>query len=345
MKTKLYPILIVLSMLIFGLVACNNDNPTPTDNPYAPEGKMFLPVLSHKPDMEKIELIEKGRTGRLEKKLPADPDNDRDYILYEYSYKGMKVKSIQYLIHPTKGTLLEAIAVIRKDGSTLKDYEELLKKRGFNDSHILAKRYSSLAKEDDTLFAVIRSDEEVEEFTFRQFGRQTEAQATFAKFNDEWDTAIENPLFTYLKIKEVEDSKGSKLIKTELMEYGEHKGHVKIAIFGMAEAERPMLYRVYLFNVEPGTPANMLGTCKEMLFCYDDPKLGFYEDDIQDEDIPTREFLDLYKKAGYTDILYREHYSFKNQDKKLVHGVKTMTFDEFREEPLLVIKLHKEGLL
>ena len=346
MKTKLYPILIVLSAVILGLTACTDDNQPSSDTPYAPEGKMFLPVLTHKPDMDKIEQIEKIRTGRLEKKLPADPANGQDHILYEFSYKGMKVKSIQYLIHPTKGILLEARAVVRKEGSTLEDFVKLLKKQGFEDKHILAKRFSGLAGEkEDGLFALIRPEDEEDTFIFRQFGKQSGDQVTLSSLNTEWDGVIENPFFTYPKIKEMEDRKGSTLIKTELVEHGEYKGYISIAIFGMAESERPMLYRVYLFDVVKDISGGLIGTCKEVSFYYDSPALAFYTDDIQGISIPTREFLDLYKKAGYDAIRYNKHYAFKNTEKGLVHGVKSVIFEGFKDESLLAIKLHKERML
>ncbi|SPY34874.1 Uncharacterised protein [Porphyromonas cangingivalis] len=342
MKTKLNPILTVLLIILtFGFVACDNDNPIPTDNPYAPEGMMFLPVLRHKPDMEKINQIEKTRTGRLEKKIPADPDNNQNYTLYEYSYKGMEIKSIQYLIHPTKGTLLEAKVTVRKEDSTLKDYKELLKKKGFNDEHILAKRFSSLAGEiEDGLFALIRSDEDEDVLTFRQFGKQTEAHPTLASFNEEWDEIIGNRYFSHEKIKEKEDEKGSHLAKTVIVEHGKHKGRIKAAFFAVAETERPMLYRIYVFDLD--SENEKFGTCKELLFCYDDPALGFYVDAIQKESIPTGEFLSLYKKAGYNTISYDEDYKFKNSEKKLTHAVRSMIFEELRKESILMIKLYKE---
>lgn len=184
MNAKTIKIIVWLLILTFGTVACKKLNAPMEDDPYTPvtEGRVFLPILVNKPDMDKVKKVEEGRNGYLLEKLAPNPDKGQNYILYKFEYKEMDIQQVHYLIHPETGVLLKVIMQFPSKNSTLSKCLALIGKQGFDDEHILAKRYSALARERDALF-VMRHEKEgsMMQIKFGQFGKQPSALPTISE--------------------------------------------------------------------------------------------------------------------------------------------------------------------
>lgn len=329
MKIKLFQKLLWLLALSFGLIACKKNEATKPIDPYAPvtEGKVFLPVLVHKPDMEKVKKVEEGRNGHLEKIKPDAEIHDLSCNLYEFSYTGMDVKNVSYYINKDSGVLVGAYLEIEHEA--LSKITDLSKKHGFDDSHFLAKRHSGLARGGDEGVFVFCAD--WSRLSFEQFGKQPSAMPAVSKIPD--SDYIKNLLEQkYDYISNLERARGSELFKEHKKQSGINKGQVVFAIFKLNLSEMPQdTYITYFFYWEEGAaPADRLGKCHKIDYYFKEPSLGYYRDKISGLVIPTQEFLDLCKNTGYEwdSLLSHEGERFVNQAAGLYMVSERSLFDE-----------------
>ncbi|GAD07520.1 hypothetical protein HQ45_00515 [Porphyromonas crevioricanis] len=355
MNAKIIKLFGWLLIFTLGTIACKkSDEPNKPDDPividpYTPvtEGRVFMPVLMNKPDMDKVTEVEKSRSGSLVEKLAPNPDEGKNYILYKFEYREMDIRQVHYQIHPKTGVLLKVIMQFPSKKSTLLNCLALISKQGFNDDHILAQRYSALAREKDALFTMHYKKEGggTMKIMFDQYGKQPSALPTIPKLpSEEYDIVLEDRFFSFGRIKGAEKNLGNTLKATIEEESGKHKGKVKYAIFSLKAEEAPMTHRGYFFDWEEDTAPDKLGLCCEILFFYKHPSLGYYVDDIRKKTIPTREFYDLCKKNGCEWLEEcPDGDFFINKKKKVVLVARKIQFDDISPNDILAINIFKSN--
>lgn len=332
MKTKLFQHSIVwLLAFSIGLVACKKDDGPETQDPYAPitEGRIFLPVLAPTVDMDKVKKVEEKRNGKLEKMTPADPKAKRDYDLYQFIYDDKDIGEVQYHVHMTSKILLKVAVKVRNEA--IPKLQDLAKKNGFDETHFISKMFSKLSRERDALFLLsIRKTGGVTWFVFDQYGKQPKPMPTIKEIDKKWDEKIENSLFKYARVKQIEEGTfGGRLLETKKVTYGKHKGKIRYAKFRAKSDEYPMIIRGYFFDWDEELSDGNAGWISEIIYVYDDPALGFYQDNIKKVDIPTKEMLALLAKEGYVFYEARgKAYFFKNERKKQIYVLRTQGFDD-----------------
>lgn len=350
MKAKVFLPLIWVLLLTLGMAACKKDNapkPTPVEDPYTPitEGNVFLPVLVHQPDMDKVVETEKSRGGTLVEKLA--PDAERDYTLYRFQYKDMSIREACYRIHPKTGVLLQVSMYFPKKKATLGKCRTLLAKHGFDNSLILAKRHNGLARDKGALFLFMEGEYKGEtHLIFRQFGAQLSEMPTIAKLPDEeYGDVLGNKFYSSTKIKQREIGAGNTLKEEKEVTYGKHKGKVWYALFSLKDAEAPMSFREYFFDWEEDTPDEQLGQCHKIIFIYEEPSLGYYTDNIRKVILPTREFHALCQQAGYEWFrpVGQVGDSFLNTNKNLQLVSRKIQFDDISPNDIFAINLFQNA--
>lgn len=348
MKVKVFQNLMLAFCFVLVLSACKKPDapvvPEPdlpiVEDPYQTitENKVLLPILIREPDMDKVIEAEKKRGGTLLEKLLPDPKKGGGYVLYRFGYEKMDVKELHYRIDPESGVLLKAIVKFPSNQTTLAKCLALSSKHGFNDEHVLAKLCSGLVRDKSTLFVIEQEKKEGEDWLeFIQYGKQPQAFPTIKEIPSEYGEMLENSLYSFTRIKQVELNAGNELKRTEEQEYGKHKGKVRYALFELNEKEAPMTHRGYFFEWQDDTPENKLGQCFEIIFIYNEPTLGYYTDDIRKASIPTKEFYSLCQRKGFEWRLRRENGidDFYNKEKKLRIISRTPTFNDINPEKML----------
>ena len=293
MKTKLFKKLLWLLALSLGLMSCKkNETPKPIDS-YVPvtEGKVFLPVLTNKPNMDKVEKTEAGRNGKREKVT----NNVKMYgflcQIYEFSYTGMDVENASYILRQRDGLLL-GVKFENIEEEKVAEIKALAKKNGFNDSHILAKRFSDLARDSaEGLFRLMYYTDK-KDLVFWQYGKQPSAMPTLSQFptNDFINTRLGH---YYDEINNIETGQESTVVKE--LKAGDKVEYVLFKIKDTAEWPSDS-HRGYFFNWRT---EGSDGKCHGFQYIFKEPSVGYYRDDIWKEVIPTKEFLNLCKKEGY----------------------------------------------
>ena len=318
MKTKLIQKLLWLLALSLGLMSCKkNETPKPID-PYVPvtDGKVFLPVLLNKPDMEKVKKVEEGRGGTLKKVMNDVKEYGFSCQIYEFSYTGMDVENASYILRQRDGLLL-GVNFENIEENKVAEIKALAKKKGFNDSHILAKRFSDLARDSaEGLFRLMYYADK-KELVFWQYGKQPSDMPTLSQLptNDFINTRLEQ---YYNEINNIEISQESTVVKE--LKAGDKVEYLLFKIKDTAEWPSGS-HRGYFFNWRT---EGSDGKCYGFQYIFKEPSVGYYRDDIWKEVIPTKEFLNLCKKEGYE---WSECYMENIEGKYVVLG------DRFVKDP------------
>lgn len=339
MKTKFIQPLIWALAFALALPACDKDNGTEPNDPYTPpaEGKVFMPVLVHKVDMEKVKETEKARGGHLDKMVPADLSKDRDYDTYTFKYEGKEVEEIKYEVQTQDKTLLMAKVKVSSN-SGVEKMNNLLKKKGFNDDHILAKMLESdltRESEDDLFVCKTQSDAPGKWFNFEQYEKQRKTMPTIKNLNEGWYDFMKNQAFKLAQVRnfEIEDNNGQ-LLEEKKKSYGKYEGQIIFAKFRPNEKYGSQILRGYFFDWDEETSAEEAGYINEIIFIYTDPALGHYKDPRHDLSIPTRELLALLKKGGFEfDKNDRNMLFFKRNDsgKTLSYVLRSIGFQDVED--------------
>lgn len=304
MKIKFFKKIVWLLALVLGLTACKKNNPHGPIDPYAPvtEGKIFLPVLTHKPDMNKVKEIEKGRKGKFVEKKSIDVE-EVNYEEHVFSYTDMDVQTVSYIIETKSGLLYEVRLKIDGEEKSSK-IAELVKKQGFNSGHIFAGVFGRPVREREDAIFYVDYNKAGKTFNFFQVGKQPSPKPTLSELPDqEYMKYLLNKDYSFDKIKEEEEKgKSSEFLEAAslLVQEGKNKGKVEFALFKLNESNSlPMVYRGYGFIWDDNAAPERLGQCQSLFFLYQDYSLAFYLDELSRNILPTKEFYNLCRKAGY----------------------------------------------
>lgn len=202
MKTKIIQNFIWLLALSMGLMVSCKDNDSRPDDPYDPpsDKSLFLPVLVHAVDMEKLKEAEEARGGRLIQKTPADPSRGRVHHVYVFEYTDKDVKATRYEIYYKDKRLSRAIQKVTTDAAQ-EDLKALLKEKDFSEDHVLVRMFSSgLAREKDGLFHVdAKKKGEEWEFKYEQYETQPKPMPTINALDRQWYKSFKKQRTSILK--------------------------------------------------------------------------------------------------------------------------------------------------
>ena len=326
MKTKLIQKLLWLLALSLGLMSCKkNETHRPID-PYPPvtEGKVFLPVLLNKPDMDRVKKTEEGRGGKFEK-ITEIEISGMACSGFEFSYTDMDVTRVVYVIREEDKVLMQ-IWLENVDKEDASKIEALAKKNGFDDSHILAKRFSGLARESaEGLFYLTSYSDSEKNVLFIQYGKQPSDMPTFSMLPDRQDYLGEK----YDKIKAFEEGRGSTLDLESKVNKGTHEGKVKSARFKINDiSELPTdSYKGYFFDWDSDAST---GKCYKIICIFKNPSLCYYLDNIRKHILPTKEFLNLCKEKGYKweEYIKGQGDLFSNEETNIVLSARRLSFPD-----------------
>lgn len=295
MKNKVIQKVLWLAALASSLAACKkNDTPKSIDL-YSPitEGRVFLPVLAHKPDMEKVKKTEKSRKGEF-KDVSTEGSND----LYEFSYTDMDIKKSLYAINKTSGVLMGVLLVFDKNDEIVDKLKNLAKKNGFGNESLLSKACGgALLREKEELFIVrigTQGDETL--FAFVHFGKQPGPMPAMQDLGKAWEDMIMSVKIN--KVQEHEANLKSTLRKVQKVGIGVNAEEISLAQYTPHKNDITTL-RSYYFSWKERDPAVMNGFLSRIVFSYENTGLGCYKDEMQGEYFPTKEFLSLIEKENY----------------------------------------------
>lgn len=336
MKTKFVQPLIWALALALALPACKKGNGNEPD-PYTPpaEGMVFLPVLVHKVDMERVKEIEKARGGQLHEVKHSDEGNYDSYT-FKYNFIETDIQEIVYDVRTADKILLRAKVKV-PIASAATDMKKLLKKTGFNNDHFLIKAtYCNLVREDEEALFNCQIDDfgPGESYLFRQYDKQRKAMPTIKDLNGYWYDLLGKQNFKLPQVRNFETRYGSTLEREDKVKYGKYANQkIGYANFRTHAVHAPQIIRGYFFAWDDEVSPEEGGYVGEVLFIYSDPALGFYTGEIHKRDLPTREMLALFKKEGYKieDVHWADgHYIiyFKNETKKLKYALRARSFDD-----------------
>lgn len=296
MKTKAIQKVLWLTALAAGLLACkkNNAHKAIDSYPIITEGRVFLPILTHKPEMEKIKKAEKSRKGDFEN-VSEVASNE----IYEFSYTDMDVKKSFYIINKTSGILVGVYLVFEKNDIVSNKIENLAKKNGFGDESLLSKALGgALLREKEELFVILKETLGLDtKFIFNQFSKQPGPMPTIENLGERWVGMIMEAKIK--EIQELEKQLEGTLSKTKKLGIGMNANEIIQAEYKPHKDDITTL-RTYYFSWDNFTPPAENGLLSNTVFSYDKPQLGSYKDDIQGNYMPTKEFLSLIEKENYT---------------------------------------------
>lgn len=350
MKTKLPQIPIWLLILTLGAVAClpKNDVEKP-DDPYSgiTEGRVLIPVLAHKVDMQKVQKLEESRGGTLAKMEPADPNKEKIYDLYLFKYTDKDVTETEYRVRATDKVLLKAS--IKPEGASLSDavvsVKALLEKNGFDKNHFLNEMYpNTLSKDGDGLFIVEQEEKKPAAvlFKFEQYGKQHKAvPEPLKELPEKFIDHLGKPINKFRVIKKEEESYGNTLERTRKVGIGQYSNETRFALFNTKKNEYPLIYRGHSFDWDEDLPYLDTGFLTWYISAYDDPTLGFYDEVLHGIMLPNREILDLLKKNGYK--FDRMHsgagnivFYFVNEARNRVHVLRAQEFEDIENAKMVL---------
>lgn len=335
MKTKFIQPLIWALALLLALPACKKDKGNTPDDPYSPptEGLVFMPVLVHKVDMEKVKETEKARGGRLKKVTHSKKGK---YDAYVFSYEGKYITEITYEVNTSDKMLLKVMVKVPITAGVT-GMEKLLKKVNFNTDHILTKMIDAeFAREtEEHLFTCETENVDVGKwFNFEQYETQKKPMQTIEHLNESWFDFLYNENFKISQVRGFEhlNSNGS-LEDEKKVESGKYRNQVRYAKYRANPGYAPQIIRGYFFDWDEDLSPQKVGYIKEIIFVYTDPALGVYRDNRHKMDIPTREIIALLKKGGFeiknvTQVDNTFFYYFKNEAKNLTYVLRAKGFDD-----------------
>ena len=307
MKIKLFKKLLWLLALSIGLMSCKkNETPKPNDvpnqgdtYPNITEGKVFLPVLTHRPDIGEVLKVEAKRNGKFEKVIRDKKIYGHFCNIYEFSYTGMDIAKASYIIRKADGALVKVVFENIKEGDASK-IKDLAKKNGFDDSHICAKRESGRLAIDgaEGLFCLSYYDLD-KTFSFWQYGRESlDAPALSALPHSVFINARIGQ--NYSEIKSFETGRGSTVSREDKVKSGPHKGKVMYVLFKInATVVPPNSLIGYSFNWDEDAPADKLGKCRVFGCFFKETSYFYYRDDIWGALLPAENFLTQCKEEAY----------------------------------------------
>lgn len=308
MKIKHFQSLLLILSVAVILSSCGSNDEPVFVGPYIPitEGKVFLPVLVEKPDMEKIKQVEATRKGVFVSKETLKDNYERhEEHQYTFTYTDMDFSEVIYCVSVKDGRLLRVI-MNHKDNSDVKNrLDELAKKNGFNNDNYLALLKTSLTIDKYGLFSFrVEEHKDINKIMFRQYGKQTKDMPTLKGFHKSMELMIAKKEYKYDQIKAKENEYGGIVDKEIEKESGKYMGNISYSRFKTKGDDNPLKYRTYFFDWDDDTEGEMLGTAEEIMYTYHPIDLCFYKDDIEDSFLITKEFRDLLKKEGYVFSRY-----------------------------------------
>ena len=314
MTTKFFQKLLWFLALSIGLMSCKkNETPKPNDvpdlvdtYPNITEGKVFLPVLTHRPNIGELVKVEAKRNGHFKKVIRDTEKYGHFCNIYEFSYTDMDIAKASYIIRRADGALVEVVFENIKEGDASK-IKDLAKKNGFDDSHICAKRESGRLAIDgaEGLFCLSYHDWD-KTFRFWQYGRESlDAPALSALPDSVFINARIGQI--YSEIKRFEMGRGSTFVHEAKVESGPHEGKVTEVLFKInATVVPPNSLIGYGFNWDEDAPADKLGKCDVLGCFFKETSYFYFRDDIWGALLPAENFLTQCKEEAYvweTDFL------------------------------------------